>query len=122
MFFFTIPAAATELYVAGKGTCSDIEDAACHVSDDDHTGQPYRAWRIAFRDKQTNVFLEQVPHRWGGISDVSIASLWADTMDRRGGRDRGLHIVCLNGFADVDSQSTHRLASSSHARAGVDVE
>ena len=74
--------------------------------------------RLVFRDDQTNCLLEQVPHRWGGIPNVSIASLWANTMDRRGGCDRDRHVACLNRFADADYQSSIWAVSSIHAKAG----
>ena len=74
--------------------------------------------RLVFRNDQTNYRLEQVPHRWGGIPDVSIASLRADTMDRGGGCDRYRHVACLNRFADADYQSSIWVVSSIHAKAG----
>ena len=76
--------------------------------------------RLVFRDDQTNCLLEQVPHRWDGIPNVSIASLWANTMDRRGGSDRDRHVACLNRFADADYQSSIWAVSSNHAKAGED--
>jgi len=62
--------------------------------------------QCVFCDDPTNCYLEQVPRRWGSIPDVSIARLWTATMDHRSGRDRDLHIDCLNRFTDADYQST----------------
>jgi hypothetical protein len=72
--------------------------------------------RLVFFDDQTNCLLEQVPHRWGGIPNVSIASLWADTMDLRGGWDRDQHVACSNRFADANYQSSIWAVSSIHAK------